>query len=122
MSCEITDKQIAQIEVLAESSTGGEWDYVEHDDCAYLEGPSGEFIGTADHVHDGYWMAAANPARILALISRLRAAERDAARYRWLTDGKRGDYCWNNVLSKEDRGDHDCLDIAIDTAMKGDKQ
>ena len=56
------------------------------------------------------------------LISRLRAAEIDAARYRWLTDGKRGDYCWNNVLSEEDRGDHDYLDIAIDTSMKGEQQ
>lgn len=65
---------------------------------------------------------AVNSILVEQLISRLRAAEIDAARYRWLTDGKRGDYCWNNVLSEEDRGDHDYLDIAIDTSMKGEQQ
>ena len=42
----------------------------------------------------------------------------DAERYRWLTDGKRGDYCWNNVLSEEDRSNHDYLEEAIDAARK----
>lgn len=41
----------------------------------------------------------------------------DAARYRWLTEGKRGDYCWNNVLSPDDRDLGDDLDSCIDAQI-----
>lgn len=59
-----------------------------------------------------------------ALISRLRAAERDAERYRWLRE--RGDACqWMNII-RIDLDEFVCqdnaLDTAIDTAMKGDRQ
>ena len=70
------------------------------------------------------WPTSISGARILALISRLRAAERDAARYRWLRE--RGDACqWMNII-RIDLDEFVCqenaLDLAIDTAMKGDQQ
>lgn len=46
--------------------------------------------------------------------------EQKAARYDWLTDGCRGDYIWNHVLSDKDRQPADyleeCVDIAIERA------
>ena len=66
---------------------------------------------------------------VVAIISRLRAAERDAERYRWLRDnwfqvygtslGERGikleiGDIWNRC------GKPDHVDAAIDTAMKGE--
>ena len=60
-------------------------------------------------------------AALTAELRRLRAENaelaKDAGRYRWLTDGKRGDYCWNSVLSDDDRTGMGDLDAAIDTAM-----
>ena len=42
----------------------------------------------------------------------------DAQRYRWLTDGKRGDWVWNHVLTEEVKGDHSRIECAIDAAMR----
>ena len=42
----------------------------------------------------------------------------DAQRYRWLTDGKRGDWVWNHVLTEEVKGDHSYIECAIDAAMR----
>ena len=52
----------------------------------------------------------------IALITRLREAERDAARYRWLREYENDCFMLNTlqVASMED------LDVAIDAAMKGD--
>lgn len=69
-----------------------------------------------------------------ALISRLRAAERDAARYRWLREKGFGfshdDGFAGISISKwgpawmydEKEGFAEFADTAIDTAMKGDQQ
>ena len=51
------------------------------------------------------------------LKAEVESLKKDAARYRWITDGSRGDYCWNNVLSEKDRDGGDTLDDAIDEAM-----
>lgn len=49
--------------------------------------------------------------------------EQKAARYDWLSTGKRRDYIWNNVLSDDDRepGDYleECIDMAIERAKIG---
>ena len=73
---------------------------------------------------DALFMAAASPFAVLAIISRLRAAEMDAQRYRWLRE--RGDACqWMNII-RIDLDEFVCqdnaLDLAIDTAMKGEQQ
>ncbi len=58
---------------------------------------------------------AVNSTLVEQLISRLRAAERDAGRYRWLRE--QGDsFQWMNVI-RVDLDDFDSLDDAVDTAM-----
>lgn len=42
----------------------------------------------------------------------------DAQRYRWLTDGKRGDWVWNHVLTEEVKGEHSYIECAIDAAIR----
>ena len=48
--------------------------------------------------------------------------KRKAARYDWLTKGKRDDYIWNHVLFDEHRelGDFvdECIDKAIEKGMR----
>ena len=123
----IIDEQIAEIEALAELATQGTWTYIEHVDCDYIAGPDAEpiAIGAAENLHDGYWMAAANPANILAIISRLRAAEMDAARYRWLKDQGHframsmdmgGNHSWIGMGRAIGKGP--TVDEAIDAAIK----
>lgn len=51
------------------------------------------------------------------LKAEVEALRRDAERYRWITDGSRGDWCWSNVLSEEHRELSDSLDGAVDAAM-----
>ena len=80
--------------------------------------------GRPDRVDDAdlAFIAAANPAVILELVRRLRAAEADAARYRWLRERDldtiqnggvfAGMTPRNVVLNGDD------LDAAIDSAMK----
>lgn len=59
-----------------------------------------------------------------ALISRLRAAEMDAARYRWLREQDNDDFEFAVVSSPhfDVFASPAELDEAIDTAIKGDKQ
>lgn len=56
-------------------------------------------------------------AQVAAVIHKASELKRDAERYRWLVEGKRGDYCWYNVLSEDDRREYAHLDAAIDAAM-----
>lgn len=102
----ITDEQIAEIEALASDAcqyAGQDW-FTAPDLSAWF----------ADD--DALFMAAASPFVVRALISRLRAAERDAARYRWLRED-RGYFPEEEGLRGGDE-----LDTAIDTAMKGEQQ
>lgn len=67
--------------------------------------------------------ALAKTAPDMAFLIAQQAAEieglrKDAARYRWLTDGKRGDWVWNHVLTEEVKAGHRDIDPAIDAAIK----
>jgi hypothetical protein len=58
--------------------------YVHIPECSYLVGAiclSDTYEGYQDHCE---FIAAANPAAILALLDRVEKAEKDAERYRWL--------------------------------------
>lgn len=142
----ITDEQIAEIEALASKATPGQWwidshghDMVSLDDyqpifsAKDLVKPAVRHPETGNLSHwpndwDASYIATANPANILALISRLRAAERDAARLdkldaigyaygfedmhegnRWMIDGP-----YRDIRA--------AIDDIQDTARKGDKQ
>lgn len=106
----ITDDQIAEIEALAKSA------------CEYTQtdwfSPSDLSESLADE--DARFVGAAGPFTVRALITRLREAERDAARYRWLRE--RGDaWQWMNILRvdlEEYVMQDNALDAAIDDAMQ----
>ena len=80
-----------------------------------------------DFTHAQDFQIAANPARIVRLLDRLEAAEKDAQRWRWLRDKARwederdmgpGGRWWAAVLVK--RG-NPTLDAAIDAAMQSEQ-
>lgn len=69
----------------------------------------------------------ATPYAVEKLITRLREAEKDAARYRWLRDDATNLDGWSPAVAVTDGSyvsyclDGRDLDEAIDTAMQGDK-
>lgn len=118
----ITDDQIAEIEALAGSATPGPWGLTLDRGLSVASSEWGLFDIRQDQPNfavDAHYAAAANPKSVLALIARLREAERDAARYRWLRD--RGDACqWMNIIRidlEEFVMQDNALDAAIDAAM-----
>lgn len=101
----ITDNQIAEIEELANDAAPFGWRpdiWMTHAQAVYA--------------------CSVGPDSILALITRMREAERDAARYRWLRE--RGDACqWMNIIRvdiEEFVMQDNALDAAIDAAMMKD--
>ena len=78
----ITDDQIAEIEALAKSA------------CEYTQtdwfSPSDLSESLADE--DARFVGAAGPFTVRALIARLREAEKDAARYRFIREVASGEY------------------------------
>ena len=135
----ISDEQIAEIEALAEKAIPGPWfaDSCECDRYVSPE-PNGETAVANVLANDfddesGRWfsgsiteathkfMAMANPEFIAALIARLRAAEKDAARYRFIRNYDDGDSVeralinpnYTPVQIRMGAG----LDNSIDTAM-----
>jgi hypothetical protein len=70
---------------------------------------------------DALAVVAARDAEIARLTAERDALRKDAARYRWLTDGKRPKYIWNFVLSDDEKDagppSWESLDSAIDAAM-----
>ena len=95
----ITDEQIAEIEACAKIATQGQWEVADghYPSFKEIKGPSFnvsivvsatdlDFKDYMARTADAEHIAACNPTTILALISRLRAAEKDAERYRWLRD------------------------------------
>lgn len=89
----ITDDQIAEIEALACRATPGPWTLTLDRDLSVASSDWGLFDIRQDQpnfVVDAHYAAAANPASVLGLITRLREAERDAARYRWLRETASG--------------------------------
>lgn len=113
----ITDEQIADIETLASDAC----QYASQDWFTALD------LSAWFADDDALFMAAASPFAVRALISRLRAAERDAARYRYLRSGStKPSFLASNPDAKclidqymfcETR-----MDTAIDAAMKGEQQ
>ena len=105
----ITDEQIAEIEALAKDAcqyAGQDW-FTAPDLSAWF----------ADD--DALFMAAASPFALRSLISRLRAAEMDSARYQWLCEFKE----WSDdVDAALDCGSKPVIDAAIDAAMKREQQ
>ena len=126
----ITDDLIAEIEAAANSMQGWPNDASFKSDDAWCVGTVDEDGNLypvveiqveqydAEHFAEPMadYYATANPANILALISRIRELEKDAARYRWLREYENDCFMLNTlqVASMED------LDVAIDAAMKGD--
>ena len=112
----ITDEQIAEIEAIANDAcqyAGEDW-FKAVDLSAWF----------ADD--DAQFMASSSPFVLLALISRLRAAELDAARYQFLRDSGKfspsafgGGWALNCGYTRAQPG---LLDSAIDAAMKGERQ
>lgn len=90
--------------------------------CEYCAGSGhvhridGDYLGVCDSCSAYEFNCAKH--EIEKLKNENESLKKDAARYRWITDGSRGDYCWNNVLSEKDRDGGDTLDDAIDKAMR----
>ena len=85
----ITDDQIAEIEALAGRATPGPWGLTLDRDLSVASSEWGLFDVRQDQpnfVVDAHYAAAANPASVLGLITRLREAERDAARYQFIRE------------------------------------
>ena len=89
----ITDDQIAEIEYLASNATGGDWEFHICEIRANYDSDGYTVIAEAPSVPKNWrdqrdtnmrYMATVCPVVAQALITRLREAERDAARYRWL--------------------------------------
>ena len=106
----ITDDQIAEIEALAKSA------------CEYTQtdwfSPSDLSESLADE--DARFVGAAGPFTVRALIARLREAERDAARYRWILNHYLEFHGERTLAALALQ--HGNLDAAIDAAMKGEQQ
>ncbi len=91
----ITDDQIAEIEYLASNATRGDWEFhiceirANYDSDGYTviaESPSVPKNWRDQRDTNMRYMATVCPAVAQALIARLREAERDAARYRWIRE------------------------------------
>lgn len=136
----ITDEQIAEIETSAKRATQGKWEVADgyYPSLKEIKGPSFnlsivasatdlDFKDYMARTSDAEHIAACNPTTILALISRLRAAEKDAERYRWIRDTHNIGGCVT-VMSDYDRTvdqvfgfENGNFDEAIDAAMEKSK-
>ncbi len=92
----ITDEQLAKLERLSDGAnqSGWYWDDKTVDEDGYTFIPEGSCLVGEIFLAEQYegdqedcnFIEAAKPAVIKSLITRLRAAEKDAERYRWLRD------------------------------------
>ena len=114
------------IRAAAEAATPGPWEYrqLEWGNYVTADGQTsvcqGALSNTASMIH----IATANPATILALLDRLEAAEKDAARYRWLKRERvESNYEGELSIEFECGFDHwNDIDAAIDAAMKDEQK
>ena len=114
----ITDDQIAEIEALAGRATPGPWGLTLDRDLSVASSEWGLFDVRQDQpnfVVDAHYAAAANPKSVLGLITRLREAERDAARYLWILKHY-GEFHGDRTLAAIAL-QNGSLDAAIDEAM-----
>lgn len=121
----ITDELIAELEKVASKATPGPR-RIEFDEdscagamfvCAGLEMYSGGQICRTYSDRDADFMEVASPDVLQGLITRLRAAEQDAARYRWLRTyayGSLADWELETLWSYSDEK----IDVLVDTAME----
>lgn len=90
----ITDEQLAELESICDRATPGARRIESDEDscagavfvCSGLDPHSGGEICRTYSYEDADLIAATNPEAIKGLIARLRAAEKDAARYSWIRD------------------------------------
>lgn len=88
----MTDDDIKRLRSLANAATPGPWEYRALPDGAHgVAHPHGwvdVVIGVGEsQAPDTRYIAAVSPDVLLRLIERLEAAEKDAARYRWIREG-----------------------------------
>lgn len=117
---------IKAIKAAAEAATQGNW-WVTAQGKHVVAANEGRVCVAPEHMAQWNWdanathIATANPATVIALLDRLEAAEKDAARYRWLA--------WksdtNQIMPYDSKNDrfyfgYEC-DAAIDAAMKEQK-
>ena len=125
----ITDDQIAEIEYLASNATRGDWEFhiceirTNYDSDGYTviaEAPSVPKSWRDQRDTNMRYMATVCPVVAQALITRLREAERDAARYRFLREsGKFSPSAFGGwaLNCGHTRAQPSLLDAAIDAAM-----
>jgi hypothetical protein len=106
---------LEELKRLAQAATGGTW--IE-DGKIIIATDVDEVVGrlaATIREEDADFIAAANPAAMLELIQRLEAAEKDAARYRWLRD--------DNAYWPEEQGITGGMDLdaSIDEAIAAAK-
>jgi len=118
----MTDAEVEALATAARAATPGEW-FVISPGNQWRVGASPDKIvadtyerdlGHADTFNAAH-IAAANPAAVLRLIARLRDAEAEAARFRFLDNRE---YSYGTVQVIEWRGFGPTFRAAIDAAMK----
>ena len=140
----ISDEQLAELEDLCGKATQGKWWIDSHgvtmmamdslevvfttpcDPKMAIRHPETGNLSNWRNDWDASYIATACPSKIQSLIARLRAAEDDAKRYRWLRDKTSMPcvVCTNPQVDKyfnEYMMCGDVMDKAIDAAMERDK-
>lgn len=127
-----------ELERLANAATPGPWSWTNNEGWAYpqtyvdSEGRANiaRFVNGAPQFEctvgearqewrNAAFIAAANPFVVLELVRRLREAEKDAARYRWLRQSKSNPaYAARSTAYGVSMLRQDLLDEAIDAAMQ----
>jgi len=96
----MTDEQLSALEAAARAATPGPWMSLDFQPWKVWDGEGNNLLGSFANDCDGAYIAAANPAVVLALIARVRELEVDAARFRWLIKG--ADHALRSPSSIED--------------------
>lgn len=131
----ITDDQIAELEELCSKATQGKWWIDSHgvtmmamdslevvfttpcDPNAAVRHPETGNLSNWRNDWDASYIATACPSKVQSLIARLRAAEADAKRYRWLRDDGYLEN-WANLHVCDEHLRSERTDTAIDAAME----
>lgn len=113
-----------ELRKLAEAATVGIWkasgfdvNSKEHG-WATIANTELDYDGMAENAA---YIAAANPAAILALLDRVEKAEKDAERYRWLVDADMLSSPSVDMADAFSKYTGSALDAAIDAAMEASK-
>lgn len=124
-------KDYSELKKLAEAATQGEWRHdtksgkigaVEVDGYDIVQVQSRRRFDHASRNADAAFIAGANPAAVLELISEVESLKKDAARYRWLR--KNNIYAHVQVTQKDGSELYVCdseLDRSVDWAIYATK-